>query len=512
MRDQESGKARPRLEARGQDAERDFLSGVAARTGADLILLGEVSQDAALSRSLLRLRLLDKLGTERARAEAPSPTDLFEPHLAVPALLAELWKKLAPLGGPPDLPVIPSESTLKAYGKGTEAKEQDDPVGAIPFLESAALEAPRFTPAVLEYAWCLRAVSDPKALPTYQWARAIARESGDRNGQARALIGLARINHDQGQATTVNGQLEEALGLARACKDPDLEALVLCDQAVVATDGGRQKEAKSLLEQALALLTTTGNRRQRPSILINLANLAKLDGQTKEAQGLYMAVYEDATITHSLPDQATAKSNLGILELDAGRPAQAERTLEAALALKKELREPEGEARTLLHLGIAAYMQGELERASRRFESALALAQQFKLLQIEGRALYRLGDVLRTQGRLEAARGRLEQALVILQQAGKGTPANVGETLAAMAECAARGSDHQEAERRLRQARGIGGELPQIWRAQAWVAYKRRDRSEALACLTKALADPKSRDPEHRAEVESLLAAWGGKP
>lgn len=512
VRDQEPGKARPRLEARGADAEKDFLAGVAARTGADLILLGEVLPRTDPNRSVLAIRLVDRRGAARVIVQAPSPTDRYEPHLAVPALLAELWRKLAPLGGPPDLPDIPTAASLRTYGKGLEIKELDGASGALPLLESASLEAPRFTPAVLEYAWCLRALSDSKALPTYQWARAIARESGDRQGQARALLGLARINHDQGLASAVDEQLHEARTLAVDCRNPDLEALVLNDQATVAIDRGERGRAKPLLERALALLTSAGNRRYRFSILINLANLAKYEGDTREAHRLYTEVYEDAVITRSLYDQAVAKNNLGIVELDAGNPVQAEHTLEAALALRRESRDPDGEARTLQRLGIAAYMQGHLDDAARRFEASRALANQHQLLQVEGRALFRIGDVLRTQGRFEAARPRLEQSLVILQQGGKGTPENVAEALAALAECAARTGNLEEAERRLRLIEPAAAAIPQVWRARAWMALRRGDRPQALAHLAKALEDPKKFDPDHRTEVEALLASWRSRP
>ena len=511
VRDHELGKARPRLEVQGEESERAFLAGVVLRTGADLVLLGEVVALPGSSAFGLQLRLLDRRGSVRASLSSAAGLATFQPHLAVPNLLTQLSHKLAPLSGPPDLPGIPSEEALEAYGLGLEAWQKEETRTAMAKLELAALEAPRFIPGVLNFGWCLKAASDPRALATFQWARAIAREAGDRGSQAQALIGLALVDRQFGKVAAEERQLTEARSLAEACKDVDLEARALNELAVLNINRKEFEEAKPRLDRAM-LLTAGGDRKLRPGLLINYANIAKYRGERKEAARLYLEAYQEAGLTNQKARQITAQSNLATFDLDDGRPAQAERSLEVVLALRKELLDRDGEARTLINLGIAAYMQGDLVRAAARFEASRSLASELKLLQQEGRALFRLGDVLRTQGRFEAAQVRFEQALLILQKNGKGTPENVAETLAALAECAARRANLVGAERRLQQARAVAGDLPQIWRAQAWVARARGEDAEARRCLAKALEDPTPNDPEHQTEVRALMAIWNRKP
>ncbi|GEM_PF-2261022 len=511
VQDRDPGEPRPRLDTATGAVERDFVRQLVARTGADLVLLAELIQPSEGERPRLRARLLDRKGEERASREVQARTADFEPQVLVPALLQELGHKLAPLERSLALPPVPSREALEAYGLGLELSLRGDHGRALPYLERAAMLAPRFAPGVMSYGFALFSCGDSKALPTLMWARTTARESRDRYSEAEALIGLA-LHARRGTSNSEEEVplLREALELGRVSADEDLQAQVLNELGVHWIGREEWQAAEGALQPALALATAKGNHRLRTHILVNLANRAKYLGHSTEAQDLYRQAATDAGITGNPLHLALAQNNLAILDLEEGRAAAAERTFLEVLRLRQQLGDVEGEGRVLLLLGIAAHMQGAFPGAISRFEAALALAQQHELTLIQGRALYRWGDTLRAQGRVGAATPRLREAVVLLRS--KGTKQNQAEALSALAECRARQADTAEAERLLVAARGLAGDRPQIWRAQAWVEHQLGHPRAAMDALVLALAFPQNEDPEHRDELRALASAWVKQP
>jgi len=499
---------RPRLQEPSEGGEAAFLHRLVARTGADLVLLGELAVRPDSNRRVLRVRLVDRSGKVRASREVPSHGSEYQPELAVPALLQEISRSMSPLGQPPDFPPLPSPGALEAYGQGLDLWRRGDALRALPFLEKAAHLAPRYAPAIWRYGRALATRGDPKAWPTLMWARTAARETADRYSEAESLFGLALLAR-RGLVPLEEEVplLEQALRLGEATGDLDLQALVLDQLGVYWMGQERWDLADQVLLAAEAKVTATGYRQLRASVRVNRANRAKYLGEGDQARALYQAAYEDAQVSENPLDQATALNNLAVLDLDHGRPGPAERTIQDVLRLRKELGDVEGEGRALLLLGIAAYMQGALDQATVRFEATLRVAREHDMPLIQGRALYRLGDVLRTRGRFAAASTHLVEALTFLRK--KGTPQNQADALAALAECRARLSDLAGAERLVEKARrSLARDTPPIWRARAWVAHRRGRDQAAQEALSSALAFPPHEDPEHREEIRALMTAW----
>jgi tetratricopeptide (TPR) repeat protein len=431
---------------------------------------------------------------------------VFEPNRAVPAVLQELNRTLSPLGRSPVFPQVPAREVLDTYGLGLDLAQHGDATRALPLLERAAYQAPSFGPALTVYGWTLLVKGDPKAFPTLMWARVAAREAGDRYSEAEALINLALLARRNAKPEVEASLLDEALVLARASEDRDQQARVLDEIGVLRVNRGDYDAAELMLNPALQLATEVGNRRLRAHILVNLANVAKYRGQSARARDLYTQAIADAGILEDPRLEALNRNNLAILDLEEGSLGSAEQAFQRVLELRRGLGDVEGECRVLMNLGIVAFMDGAYERATARYEEALDGARKHDLLLVQGRCLYRLGDVLRVQGKLAPAAHRLEEALGLLRT--KGTPGNQAETLAALAECRARLSDTAGGERLLEEARQAAGDRPQIWRAAAWIHHLRGQPNQALDCLSRALEDPQKDDPEHRAEVRTLISAW----
>jgi len=510
VQDRDRGQAPPRLQAlageTAEEGEQRFVQRLVDRTGADLVVLGELLRPPGSAQTALRVRLLDRRGHLRASREALSRASDYQPNLAVPAVLQELNRSLSPLGRSPAFPSMPSKEALDAYGLGLDLAQQGDAARALPWLEKAVFQAPNYAPALTRYGWTLLVKGDPRTFPTLMWARAVARESRDRFSEAQALIYLALLARRNERPDAEESLLEEALALARASADRDLQAQVLDEIGVHQINRGDHPAAELALHPALQMATEMGNRRQRAHILVNLANVAKYQGRSGEARDLYLQIIAEAGVLEDLRLEAVNRNNLAILDLEEGRLGSAEQAFQRVLGLRREFGDVEGECRVLMNLGIVAYMQGDFERANERYETVLKGAREHQLLQVQGRCLYRLGDVLRAQGKVGPAVVRLEEARELLRM--KGTPGNQVEVLAALAECRARQSNPAEAERLVEEAQRIAGEGPQIWRARAWVMHQRGRPKEALDCLARALEDPRKEDPEHRSEIRSLISAW----
>ncbi|HEX7552974.1 MAG TPA: serine/threonine-protein kinase [Geothrix sp.] len=495
-----------RLRVSEEAAERDFVGRLVARTGADLVLLGEVTQPPGSNQATLRVRLLDRKGDLRASREGHSNTSDFDPGALVSAVLRDLYRTLSPLGRSPVLPVLPARRALEAYGQGRSLDLQGKGDEALPLLEMAAQELPNFAPSWVAYSWSLVERGDSRALPTALLAQDTARRSGDWYSQAQTFRMLSTLARRKATDADEESLLQEGLALARNSGDRHLEEELLNELGDYWLFKGDYPAAERVLTHTLEMATADGNRWARASVLVNLANRAKYLGQSAEARNLYLEADQDASLLGDPTVRAIPQNNLAILDLEEGRAEDAERAFQEVLRLRREKGDPGGTCRVLVNLGIVSFMKGEFEEATTRFEVALDGAKKLQWPLLQGRALYRLGDVQRAQGNLIAASGRLNESLGFLRK--EGTKANQAEALAALAECKVRQSDFLDAERLLDEAHRLAGNRPQFWRAKAWVEHKHGRDKNAQDFLALALADPKRDDPEHREEVRRLISTW----
>ena len=364
VQDRDRGQASPRLQPPAKEgsgeAEREFIRRLVTRTGADLVVLGEILKPPGSGRTSLRVRLVDRRGQLRASREVQSTTSGYEPNLAVPSVLQELERSLSPLGRSPAFPSMPSKEALDAYGLGLDLIQQGDAARAMPWLEKAVYQAPNYAPALTGYGWTLLVKGDSRTFPTLMWARAVARESGDRFSEVQALVYLALLARRNARPDAEEALLGEALVLARAAADRDLQAQVLDEIGVHQINRGDHPAAELALHPALQMATEMGNRRLRAHILVNLANVAKYRGKSAEARDLYLQIIAEAGVLEDLRLEAVNRNNLAILDLDEGRLGPAEQAFQKVMGLRRELGDIEGEYRVLLEPGHRGLHAGEL--------------------------------------------------------------------------------------------------------------------------------------------------------
>jgi tetratricopeptide (TPR) repeat protein len=157
-----------------------------------------------------------------------------------------------------------------------------------------------------------------EAIDLLEQALAIARETGDREGEAADLGNLGNCYADLGQIPRAIELCEQALAIARETGDRQGEAADLGNLGNSYADLGQIPRAIDLYEQALAIDRETGDRVGEAMDLHRLANRYADLGQIPRAIDLYeQALAIDRQIGHRY-DEALALANLGNVHGDLG--------------------------------------------------------------------------------------------------------------------------------------------------------------------------------------------------
>jgi tetratricopeptide (TPR) repeat protein len=273
-----------------------------------------------------------------------------------------------------------------------------------------------------------------RAIDLYEQALAIAREVGDRDGEAVVLGGLGNNYYDLGQTPKAIELLEQAVAIARETGNRQLETSALGNLAVCYSDLGQIRRAIELTEQALASDRETGNRYSEAVDLGNLGGGYADLGQIPRAIELYeqalaiarqlgyrlveavsLAVLGEAHGALGLWDQGTkhcrqaieiadaignaqtqnkARGILARIQLLAGDLAAARQTISAA----RDLDYPYYRAMFSLLSGIIWLRQDQPTAAAREFQEAITHADQqleqasgdYRALDTKALALYGL--------------------------------------------------------------------------------------------------------------------------
>jgi tetratricopeptide (TPR) repeat protein len=120
-------------------------------------------------------------------------------------------------------------------------------------------------------------------------AAAVARSSGYRLGEVRAMARLGALLETCADYPAARAQLEEAVAAARALGSKGEEAMILVSLAAVLADLGELAAAEATLEAAVRLFEAVGDRVGRGTALRNAAQVAELRGDPAQAAELFVA-------------------------------------------------------------------------------------------------------------------------------------------------------------------------------------------------------------------------------
>jgi predicted ATPase/DNA-binding CsgD family transcriptional regulator len=207
--------------------------------------------------------------------------------------------------------------------------------------------------------------------------RALARGAGvPARVRARALFGLGRIAHQQGDYVQATELLNDCLALFREAGErlSSMVALVRLGTAAIAQ--GHYDRAGLLVEETLAMAQGSGQDDLIALGLYELALVALGQGDVARSQTL---LTESLDLHRRLDDPwGTAKclDTLGLVDSEQGDAARAAARYDESLALRRAVGEPGGFAEWLADVATLAMGCGQAEAAARLFGAARALGDQ----------------------------------------------------------------------------------------------------------------------------------------
>src|SRR5215203_1000198 len=270
-------------------------------------------------------------------------------------------------------------------------------------------------------------------------------EKGDQASPARikALEGLSRLVHHQGDLARAEAAAREGLGVSVGAGAENKRALFLLELGSTAYVRGDYERTKELLEESLTLSRRVGDRRLTARALLALASATADAGDFRRAMELYEeglsisrrlgSAYPLGTFLINMgyqyllqgdPERATALNaeaanlyrqrghkgklqyaldNLGWSALARGDHRQAEALHRECLALCQELGERTIAAECLEGLACAAGARGEASRAARLFGAGEAQREAVGFQHLPAERALREPYLAATRSRLNEA-------------------------------------------------------------------------------------------------------------
>lgn len=215
-----------------------------------------------------------------------------------------------------------------------------------------------------------------RAIPLFELALAIFRETGNRQGEGESLRRLAGAYRFLGNdADAVIELHEQSLAIARATANQREEANNLNDLGIVYADLGKKRQAITLYEQALTIFRAVNDREGEGKVL---GNLGVAYGNLGEIQHSILLYEQSQEIVREIGDRKGESYNLndlGNAYAKLGKVQQAILFFEQYLAIVRELGDREGEGLAFLNLGEAYTKAGDALRAVEYHEKSLAIVR-----------------------------------------------------------------------------------------------------------------------------------------
>ncbi len=287
----------------------------------------------------------------------------------------------------------------------------------------------------------------------HQTTLVVARQAGDRAGQADALTQLGILHGVAGDYLAAAACHRQAMAIYRDIGDRLGQARALNYLGEVQSLTADYPAAAASETEALALARDVGDQAVQADALIDLGSVQQLTGDYGAAAGHIqqgLALYQE--IGH-VWGQADALNHLGIVQRLTGDYAAAAVSQQQSLALFRQSAHRRGQADALNELGLVQQLAGDYPAAAASHQQAL---EQFgdlgnRLGQAE--ALNSLGELLSRSSASQQARHHHGQALAIARDLG--APQEEARALEGLGRCHIQDGDPGEGAARLRQALAI---------------------------------------------------------
>ncbi len=242
-------------------------------------------------------------------------------------------------------------------------------------------------------------------------ALALARECGDRHGEAEALEKLGGVALMGGEVELASSVYQEALGIFRELGEARAEATTLARMGNIAIASRDHERARTLLMQSLAIRRELGNVLGIAEALFQLGGVAANRRRFDEARPLFEEALAIARPQGWNVVVAPVLNSLGYIEQEEGDQTAARELFDEALGINRELGNRPGVAASVLYLGDSARLTGSTEEARTLLEEALAMYRSLGLPAGAAEALNSLGHLMVAAGEASAAQDALREAI-----------------------------------------------------------------------------------------------------
>ena len=251
------------------------------------------------------------------------------------------------------------------------------------------------------------------ALESFQQALTLFQETGNRQGEAYALVGLGHVSEARQAFQAALSSYEEALPLFVEVGDRRGEGLALTGMAVMYDNLSRYEQALDAYDVALVIFQEIGDRQSESDVLNNLGAVRNSLGQQTQALEAYQQSLE---ISQELGDrlgESITRNNMGLVYDNLGRYEDALRYYQESLAILEELGAQASAGGLLTNIGAVYNSLGQYERALEYYEQALDIRIEVGDRRGEGLTLNNMGLVYENLGQYEHALELYQQSLAI---------------------------------------------------------------------------------------------------
>ena len=287
-------------------------------------------------------------------------------------------------------------------------------------LLAAAYARPDLT---VEYAFALSAFLQEEGpwdqvAALHRTAIQVARERGDRAGEAGAQWELGRVLNLVGDYPGAATQLEQSLSGWRELGNRTGEANALWELGRARGQLWDLAAAVDLHEQARAIFRETGDRLGEANVLWGLGSLAWSTSDTAKAIDCFgQALAGFRSLGHRL-NEYDALMGLGLTHWSKGELRRATELQLSALNLARELGNRVSEAGALTELGRVHVAAGRFPEAAATLDGALELYRDLGLPSRAARAQVERAQVYLATGDLPAAVRTVQQSLAEVRNEG----------------------------------------------------------------------------------------------
>lgn len=240
------------------------------------------------------------------------------------------------------------------------------------------------------------------------------RTLGDPRGTGAALVVLADIDADAGQAAFAVEELREALDLLRECGDSRGQATAAAQFGALSEDLGDVRRALESFEASLLLADGRGH----DQVAKRYADVLRRHGHADRAADLLTDALGGAVRSRARHWEAHVLRSLGDLHAEAGDVGEGERCLSRSLALFEQIGHRHAAAYTHRSLAEARLRAADRDGAERHLRAAMGVFRELRDRRGTGYALLSLGRLHAGAGADGDARRVLADAAGVFEGLG----------------------------------------------------------------------------------------------